>query len=113
MPDSLLDECYQSILKIAGTQSHDGKRAILALAERFQDSSGGKSYDSQPSLSQNIRAPDRQRIPSDRLRSRSPSRQAACPGLPASVTRDRICQLRITRDQTLRSCTARMIFPTT
>jgi hypothetical protein len=67
MPESLLDECYQSILKIAETQSHDGKRAILALAEMFQDS--------QPS--QNVRAADRQRIPSDRLRSRSPSRHAA------------------------------------
>jgi hypothetical protein len=77
MPESLLDECYQSILKIAETQSHDGKRAILALAEMFQDSSGRRSRDSQSSLSQNIRAPDRQRIPSDRLQSRSPSRQAA------------------------------------
>jgi hypothetical protein len=76
MPESLLDECYESILKIAETQSHDGKRAILALAEMFQDNSGRRSYDSQPSLSQNIRAPDRQRIPSDRLRSRSPSRAA-------------------------------------
>src|ERR1700733_3188839 len=95
MPESLLDECYQSILKIAETQSHDGKRAILALAEMFQDNSGRRSHDSQPSLSQNIRGPDRQRIPSDRLR----SRQAAWPGLRASVTRDRICQLRITRDQ--------------
>jgi hypothetical protein len=77
MPESLLDECYESILKIAETQSHDGKRAILALAEMFQDNSGRKSYDSQPSLSQSIRAPDRQRIPLDRLRSRSRSRQAA------------------------------------
>src|ERR1700722_14551401 len=111
MPESLLDECYQSILKIAETQSHDGKRAMLALAEMFQDNSGRRSQDSQPS--QNVRAPDRQRIPSDRLRSRSPSRQAARPGLPASVTRDGICRLRITCDQTLRSCTARMIFPTT
>ena len=75
MPESLLDECYESILKIAETQSHDGKRAILALAEMFQDNSGRRSYDGQPS--QNIRAPDRQRIPSDRLRSRPPSEQAA------------------------------------
>jgi hypothetical protein len=73
MPESLLDECYESILKIAETQSHDGKMAILALAEMFHDNSARKSYDSQSSLS----APDRQRIPSDRLRSRSPSRQAA------------------------------------
>ena len=57
MPESLLDECYQSILKIAETQSHDGKRAVLALAEMFQDNSGRRSCDSQPSLSQNIRGP--------------------------------------------------------
>jgi hypothetical protein len=75
MPESLLDECYQSILKIAETQSHDAKRAILALAETFQDKSGRRSHDGQPS--QNIRAADRQRIPSDRLRSGTPSRQAA------------------------------------
>jgi hypothetical protein len=74
MPESLLDECYQSILKIAETQSHDAKRAILALAEMFQDNSD-RSYDSQPS--QNGRAANRQRIPSGRLRSGPPSRQAA------------------------------------
>jgi hypothetical protein len=74
MSESLLDECYESIRKIAETQSHEGKRAILALAEVFQDNSGRRSYDSRSS--QNIRAPDRQRIPSDRLRSRSPSRQS-------------------------------------
>jgi hypothetical protein len=59
MPESLLDECYRSILKIAETQPHDGKKAILALAEMFQDSSGRRSCDSRSSLSQNIRAPDR------------------------------------------------------
>jgi hypothetical protein len=68
MPESVLDECYQSILKIAETQSHDAKGAILALAEIFQDIR--PEVPRQPSLSQNIRAPDRQRIPSDRLRSR-------------------------------------------
>ena len=40
MPESLLDECYEPILKIAETQSHDAKRAILALAEIFQNKSG-------------------------------------------------------------------------
>jgi hypothetical protein len=75
MPESLLDECYQSILKIAETQSHDGKRAMLALAEMFKDNSGRRSHDSQPS--QNIRAADRQRIPSERLGSGTSSRQAA------------------------------------
>jgi hypothetical protein len=57
MPESLLDECYQSILKIAETQSHDGKRAILALAEMFQENSGRTSCDGQPS--QSIRARSR------------------------------------------------------
>jgi hypothetical protein len=75
MPESLLDECYESILKIAETQPHDGKRAILALAKMFQDNSGRKSFDSQPS--EYTRAADLQRISSERLRSRSPSRQAA------------------------------------
>jgi hypothetical protein len=75
MPESLLDECYQSILKIAETQSHDAKRAILALAEMFQDNSGRRSYDRRPS--QNIHAADRQGIPSDRLRPGPASRQAA------------------------------------
>jgi hypothetical protein len=59
MPESVLDECYQSILKIAETQSHDAKKAILALAEIFQDKSGRRSHDSGPSLSRNIRALDR------------------------------------------------------
>jgi hypothetical protein len=75
MPERLLDECYQSILKIAQTQSHDAKKAILARAEMFPDNSGRRSYDSQ--ASQNVRAADRQRIPSDRLRSGPPFRQAA------------------------------------
>lgn len=57
MSESLLDECYESIVKIAETQSHDGKRAILALAKMFQDNSGRTSYDGQPS--QNIRARSR------------------------------------------------------
>jgi hypothetical protein len=39
MTESLLDECYESILKIAETQPHDGKRAILALAEMFRNNS--------------------------------------------------------------------------
>ena len=46
MPERLLDECYQSILKIAQTQSHDAKKAILARAEMFPDNSGRRSYDS-------------------------------------------------------------------
>jgi hypothetical protein len=56
MPESLLDECYQSILKIAETQSHDGKRAILAFAEMFQDNCGRTSYDGKPSQSTRARS---------------------------------------------------------
>jgi hypothetical protein len=36
MSESLLDECRESILKIAETQSPDGRRAILAMARMFQ-----------------------------------------------------------------------------
>ena len=49
MPESLLDECYESILKIAETQPPDGKRAISAMAEMFQDNSGRTSRDGRPS----------------------------------------------------------------
>jgi hypothetical protein len=64
MPESLLDECYESILKIAETQPPDGKRAILAMAKMFQVNSGRASSDGQPSSSRNHHAPDRQSIPS-------------------------------------------------
>jgi hypothetical protein len=74
MPESLLDECYESILKIAETQSHDAKRAILALAEMFQDNSGRSPTTASLHYHKTF---VRQRIPSDRLRSRSPARQAA------------------------------------
>jgi hypothetical protein len=102
VPESVLGECYQSILKISEAQSPDAKRAILALAEIFQDNSGRRSYDSQPLLLQNVRAPDRQRIPSDRLR----SRRAARPGLPASVTREAIWPIvdRSRSDNTIMHC---------
>jgi hypothetical protein len=43
MSESLLDECHESILKIAETQSPDGKRAILAMAQIFQVKSGPAS----------------------------------------------------------------------
>jgi hypothetical protein len=49
MQQSLLDECHESILKIAETQPPDGKRAILAMAEVFQVNSGRMSADGQPS----------------------------------------------------------------
>jgi hypothetical protein len=77
MPESLLDECYESILKIAETQPPDGKRAILAMAKMFQVNSGRASSDGQPSSSRNLHAPDRQSILSGRLRSPWPYREAA------------------------------------
>jgi hypothetical protein len=40
MSESLLAECRESIVKIAETQSPDGKRAILAMAQNFQVNSG-------------------------------------------------------------------------
>jgi hypothetical protein len=40
MPESLLDECHESILKMAETQPPDGKRAILAIAKMFWTNSG-------------------------------------------------------------------------
>ena len=40
MQESLLDECRQSILKIAETQPPDGRKAILAMAEMFQVNPG-------------------------------------------------------------------------
>jgi len=43
MSESLLNECHESILKIAETQSPDGKRAILAMAQIFQVKSGPAS----------------------------------------------------------------------
>jgi hypothetical protein len=52
MSESLLDECHESIVKIAETQSPDGKRAILAMARIFQVSSGSASSKRQASSSQ-------------------------------------------------------------
>jgi hypothetical protein len=74
MQRSLLDECHESILRIAETQPPDGKRAILAMAEMFEVNSGRMSPDGQPSSSQNFHAPALQPIPSRRPRSRGRSR---------------------------------------
>jgi hypothetical protein len=64
MPESLLDECHESILKIAETQPPDGKRAILAMAGVFQVNSGRMTSDGQLSSSQDFHALDRQpRVP--------------------------------------------------
>jgi hypothetical protein len=74
MPESLLDECRESILKIAETQPPDGKRAILAMAEVFQVNSGRMTSDGQLSSSQEFHALDRQpRVPRW-FRSRRPFR---------------------------------------
>jgi hypothetical protein len=54
MQESLLDECHESILKIAETQAPEGKRAILAMAESLWASSGRTSSDSQPSSLQDF-----------------------------------------------------------
>jgi hypothetical protein len=51
MEESLLDECHESIVKIAETQAPDGRRAILAMAENFCASSGRVSSGDQPSSS--------------------------------------------------------------
>ncbi len=56
MAESLLDECRESILKIAATQPPDGKRAILMMAEMFRANSGRASSEGQPSP-QNFHAP--------------------------------------------------------
>jgi hypothetical protein len=52
MSESLLDECHESILKIAETQSPDGKRAILLMAQNFQINCGSASSKRQASSSQ-------------------------------------------------------------
>lgn len=50
MSKSLLDECHQSILKIAATQPPEGKKAILMMAETFRANAGRTSI-AQPSPS--------------------------------------------------------------
>jgi hypothetical protein len=52
MSESLLDECHESIVKIAETQSPDGKRAILAMARIFRANSGPAASKRQASPSQ-------------------------------------------------------------
>src|ERR1700738_653701 len=64
MTGSLLDECCQSILKIAETQPPVGKMAISMLAEMFRENSGRAAGAGQPSSSQHFQAPDRQPTPS-------------------------------------------------
>jgi hypothetical protein len=56
MAESLLDECRESILKIAATQPPDGERAILMMAEMFRANSGQVCCDDQPSSSQDFPA---------------------------------------------------------
>jgi hypothetical protein len=70
MTGSLLDECCESILKIAETQPPVGKMAISMMAEMF---SGRAARGGQPSSSQDFQAPDRQPIP---FRGRTTTRHA-------------------------------------
>jgi hypothetical protein len=63
MTEGLLDECCESILKIAETQPPDGKMAISMMAEMFRENSGRVARDGQPSSAQDFQAPDRQPIP--------------------------------------------------
>jgi hypothetical protein len=63
MTGSLLDECCESILKIAETQPPVGKMAISMMAEMFRENSGRAARDGRPSTSsQDFQAPDRQPI---------------------------------------------------
>jgi hypothetical protein len=71
---SLLEECHESILKIAETQSPDGKRAILIMAAVFELNSGRASADRQPSSSQDLPGSEWQPTPSRRLQTRWASR---------------------------------------
>jgi hypothetical protein len=48
MSESLLDQCHESILKMAETQSPDGKKAILVMAEMFWANSDRAPSDGQP-----------------------------------------------------------------
>jgi hypothetical protein len=59
MSESLLDECHESILKIAATQPPEGKRAILMMAEKFQANVGRTSI-VRPSPSNDFDVPDPQ-----------------------------------------------------
>jgi hypothetical protein len=68
MSVSLLDECRESILKIAETQPPDGKKAIRAMAEMFRVNAGRTSIEG-PALSQNFRSSDRQPMLARRSRS--------------------------------------------
>jgi hypothetical protein len=67
MTENLLDECHQSILKIAETQPPDGKRAILIMAEMFRVNSGSASSEEWASSSQDVHARDEQPKPSHQL----------------------------------------------
>jgi hypothetical protein len=61
MPESLLDECHQSILRIAATQPPEGKKAILIMAETFRANAGRTSI-AQPSPSNDFDVPDPQPV---------------------------------------------------
>jgi hypothetical protein len=54
MTVSLLDECCESILKIAETQPPVGKMAISMMAEMFRENSSRAARDERPSSSQRL-----------------------------------------------------------
>jgi hypothetical protein len=58
MTGSLLDECCESILKIAETQPPVGKMVISMMAEMFRENSGRAARDRQRSSSQDFQAPE-------------------------------------------------------
>jgi hypothetical protein len=67
---SLLDQCRESILKIAATQPPDGKRAILRLAELFRVNSGRKSSGCNRSSPRDFETADWQRVRLRQVQSR-------------------------------------------
>jgi hypothetical protein len=58
MAESFLDECRESILKIAATQPPEGERAILMMAEMFRANSSQVCCDDHTSSSQHFPASD-------------------------------------------------------
>jgi hypothetical protein len=57
MSGSLLDQCRESILRIAETQPPDGRRAMLVMAELFRANSGRASSEGRRPLSQDLHTP--------------------------------------------------------
>src|SRR3981189_548509 len=73
MSGSLLDQCRESILRIAETQPPDGRRAMLVMAELFRANSGRALSEGRRPLSQDLHTPAPQPVV-HRLQPRRPSR---------------------------------------